>query len=82
MPIYEYVCEKCGQTFEVWQKISESPVEEHDGCGGHPRRVISATTFSLKGNGWYKDGYGLKSSKSESTSTPPASSGDSKKSAA
>ena len=74
MPIYEYVCEKCGQVFERWQKISDDPVDEHEGCGGHAHRVISATTFSLKGDGWYKDHYGLKSTKSQASSSPPSAS--------
>ena len=29
------------------------------------KRIISKTNFQLKGNGWYKDHYGLKQGKSE-----------------
>lgn len=79
MPIYEYVCDKCGQAFEVWQKMSDDPVETHeDGCGGPVHRVISQTSFTLKGGGWYKDHYGLKgggSSGSDSGSGSTSGSG-------
>ncbi len=56
MPIYEYDCQKCG-TFEVSQKITEAPLEVHDGCGEKVTRRISVSSFSLKGGGWYADGY-------------------------
>ena len=60
MPIYEYACQKCGKEFEVQQRITEDPLTEHEGCGGAVKRLISLTAFSLKGEGWYNDLYGLK----------------------
>jgi putative FmdB family regulatory protein len=57
MPIYEYSCEKCG-SFEVTQKISEPALKKHPECGGKARRLISASSFALKGGGWYSDLYG------------------------
>lgn len=60
MPIYEYACERCGKEFEVQQRITEDPLTEHEGCGGAVRRLISLTAFSLRGDGWYSDHYGLK----------------------
>ncbi len=76
MPIYEYVCDKCGQSFEVWQKMSEDALETHEGeCGGPVRRVISATSFTLKGGGWYKDHYGLKGGGGSSSSGSGSASG-------
>lgn len=68
MPIYEYQCGKCGKHFEVMQKISEPPIAPCPKCGDTADRVISLTSFSLKGGGWYKDGYassGGSSSKAE-----------------
>ncbi len=81
MPIYEYRCEKCEEEFEVSQRITDAPLTEHEGCGGPVRRLISRTSFTLKGSGWYSDHYGLKpgaskgsaSSSSSSASSAPAS---------
>jgi len=61
MPIYEYRCESCQTTFEVTQRITEDALTTHDACGGAVRRLISRTAFTLKGQGWYSDHYGLKS---------------------
>ena len=60
MPTYEYECEKCHEHFEKNQKISDPPVKEcpKPDCQGEVKRLISgASTFVLKGGGWYKDGY-------------------------
>lgn len=77
MPIYEYRCEKCEEEFEVSQRITDAPLTEHEGCGGPVRRLISRTSFTLKGSGWYSDHYGLKSGASKgngaSSSSPSPS---------
>ncbi len=57
MPIYEYHCPACDKTFERFQKISDPPLAECPECGKQVRRLISQTSFALKGGGWYKDGY-------------------------
>ena len=57
MPIYEYRCKKCSNEFEIVQKITDEPATECPDCGGKIERLVSATSFSLKGGGWYKDGY-------------------------
>lgn len=57
MPIYEYHCKACGKNFETLQKISEPPLATCPACGKKVRRLISQTSFALKGGGWYKDGY-------------------------
>lgn len=57
MPTYEYKCSKCETTFEVVQKITEDPVSKCSECGGKVERLINATNFILKGNGWYKTDY-------------------------
>jgi len=69
MPIYEYGCEKCGNQFEVMQKISDSPLETCPTCKGRLTKLISQTAFQLKGSGWYLTDYARKSeAKSESKS--------------
>jgi len=61
MPIYEYECDDCHEVFEVRQKMSDPPPAGH-ACGSQRvHRVLSATTFVLKGTGWYKTDYADKS---------------------
>lgn len=58
MPIYEYLCEKCGHEFEREQRITEDPVKTCPECRARRvRRLISRTGFVLKGGGWYSDLY-------------------------
>jgi putative FmdB family regulatory protein len=58
MPIYEYACAACGHQFEEWQKINDKPVKVCPKCKAKKvERLISATSFHLKGGGWYSDLY-------------------------
>ena len=57
MPIYEYKCEGCGETFEVIQKFADEPLAVHEKCGGHVHRLMSAPAFQFKGTGWYVTDY-------------------------
>jgi len=59
MPIYEYQCQKCG-TFEVTQRITESPLTRCPTCRSRVKRLISNTSFQLKGTGWYITDYARK----------------------
>lgn len=69
MPIYEYQCEKCGETTEVLQKFSDAPLSECPGCGGHMEKLMSMNSFQLKGSGWYVTDYkGQKDSSSKTAS--------------
>jgi len=59
MPIYEYLCAKCEHEFEREQRITEDPVKTCPKCRSRRvKRLISQTSFVLKGSGWYADGYG------------------------
>ena len=60
MPIYEYECTKCGHQREVWQKFSDDPVTTCDQCKGKMKKLISHSTFHLKGSGWYVTDYASK----------------------
>lgn len=57
MPIYEYVCEKCGDHVEVMQKVSDPPLKRCKKCRGKLEKIVSRTAFQLKGSGWYKTDY-------------------------
>jgi putative FmdB family regulatory protein len=57
LPIYEYKCEGCGETFEVIQKFADEPVTVHEKCGGHVHKLMSAPSFQFKGSGWYVTDY-------------------------
>lgn len=75
MPIYEYRCQKCHHHFEEIQKVVDAPVASCPKCHGKVSRLISQTRFSLKGEGWYKDGYSKPAPKKEaSKETRPAES--------
>lgn len=65
MPIYEYVCQKCGHHLEIMQKMSDKPLTRCPECRGRLEKVISQTSFQLKGSGWYVSDYGKSGSKSE-----------------
>jgi putative FmdB family regulatory protein len=60
VPIYEYKCKKCGKEFEVFQGMTDPPVKTCRYCQGPIKRLISRTTFHLKGSGWYVTDYGGK----------------------
>lgn len=66
MPIYEYECEKCGKVFEAWQQISDKPLKKCEFCSGKVHKLISRSSFHLKGSGWYATDYAGKSGSSTS----------------
>ena len=71
MPLYEYLCQKCGHRFEKIQKFSDAMVKKCPECGGKIEQVISAPAVQFKGSGWYVTDYAKKSA------TLPASGADS-----
>ncbi len=64
MPIYEYACEKCKSEFEVEQRITDDPIKTCPDCRSRKvKRLISKTSFVLKGGGWYSDLYASEKAK-------------------
>jgi putative FmdB family regulatory protein len=53
MPTYVYRCDDCGHQFELFQKMSDDPVETCPECGKKVRRVIHPVGVVFKGSGWY-----------------------------
>ncbi len=75
MPNYEYECVACGH-FEAFQRITDDALERCPTCGKSVQRLVSLSSFTLKGGGWYKDLYasaGSNVGKSADSSTTPAS---------
>jgi len=68
MPFYEYRCGQCKFTFEELVDFKE-PDPKCPQCDGEVSRLLSTPTFSLKGEGWYSDHYGLKKDISVDTSS-------------
>lgn len=79
MPIYEYKCQKCG-VIEVTQRITEKPLAKCPTCKSKIKKLISNTSFQLKGTGWYITDYarkGQSNGESKSDSKPSSSSASS-----
>ncbi len=79
MPVYEYECDTCRKVFEVQQRMADAPLSSCPECEGSVKKVMSMSSFQLKGGGWYADGYastqkGVGSS-AAATTPPPCSSG-------
>ena len=68
MPIYEYACKKCDGEFEVSQRITDEPLKRYlcPHCGKRTAvtKLISRSSFHLKGSGWYATDYGKNGAKS------------------
>jgi len=68
MPIYEYECLDCGEKLEVMQKFNDRPLKTCSQCGGRLHKLISQSSFILKGNGWYVTDYARADKKKETAS--------------
>jgi len=75
MPLYEYQCKVCETVFEARQKFSDPPLSECRNCGGAVQKLISQTSFTLKGGGWYQQGYGTQG---KPTEKPACATGETK----
>ena len=76
MPIYEYECKKCGHEFEREQRMADAPVKTCPECKGRKvTKLISRSSFVLKGGGWYAYGY-ADSKKTEDSSKGSDSRGE------
>jgi len=77
MPIYEYECQKCKKITEEMQKFSYAPLTQCPHCTGQLRKLISQSSFHLKGSGWYVTDYARKGdSASGGKKDKPAESAD------
>jgi putative FmdB family regulatory protein len=59
MPTYEYKCDKCDHVLEVEHSINATHKFKCPECGHKSaQRLISCSSFTLKGSGWARDRYG------------------------
>jgi putative FmdB family regulatory protein len=87
MPIYEYKCKKCGKEFEMFQGIADPAAKSCKYCKGQVHKLMSVSSFHLKGSGWYATDYGGKKApavekKTEESSKSPETTEKSKPPAA
>jgi putative FmdB family regulatory protein len=73
MPVYEYRCHQCNKVFEFQQRMADAAKTTCEECSGQLERLISRSSFSFKGGGWYKDLYS-----SAPKADAPASRGEAK----
>ena len=81
MPVYEYRCNACGHEFEETQKMADEPIRTCPKCKKKKvERLISLTSFHLKGGGWYSDLYGSAKAgaKAEASEAKPETSSETK----
>lgn len=70
MPIFEYKCPRCGKVFEEWVRSADAaPEKQCPSCAASSPRIISRTSFVLKGDGWYVSDYGYRKGISEDDSS-------------
>jgi len=80
MPIYEYECSQCHQTSDALQKVNDPAPETCPRCGARNTlsRLVSRTSFVLKGGGWYADLYSSSKSKPDAKPETKKDGGESK----
>jgi putative FmdB family regulatory protein len=71
MPIYEYKCSDCGLIHEIIQKFSDAPITQCPSCKGLLKKMISNTSFILKGSGWYVTDHPSEDRKKDMISSKP-----------
>ena len=67
MPTYVYECKKCGEVVEVFQRMSEEPLNECEKCCGALKKVFTPVGIVFKGSGFY-----CNDSRKPGVSAPPA----------
>jgi len=74
MPLYEYLCTKCGERTEVLQSLGAAPPSQCPRCGGALEKQASAPALQFKGTGWYVTDYTKRSASADSADSakPPA----------
>ena len=82
MPTYEYECQKCGRSFEVFQSIKDAPKRTCPQCKGRLKRLMgTGAGIIFKGSGFYSTDYrkpGYSEAAKKDTGSPAAPAKESK----
>jgi putative FmdB family regulatory protein len=75
MPTYDYECDACGHSFELFQSISEPVKKKCPECGKPKLRRLFGTGAAVvfKGSGFYQTDYRSDSYKKAAEKDKPAS---------
>ncbi len=73
MPLYEYLCLKCGHRFEKIENHTASSTKKCPKCRGKAERVLTPPAIQFKGTGWYVTDYSGKSAGGDSKKSEGAS---------
>ena len=73
MPVYEYECKECLKVFEMQQKMADKPLSVCPECGAPVKKLMSMSSFQLRGGGWYADGYSNTSGGAKPEAAKPTS---------
>jgi putative FmdB family regulatory protein len=75
MPLYEYLCQDCGEKEEKLERFNAPEAHDCPKCGKPKamRRQVSRTSFTLAGGGWYGQGYSAGRGAGTEVSSTPAS---------
>lgn len=58
MPIYEFECSDCDHTYEEIRPMSDPESDACPSCDStEVGRLVSRSSFQLKGGGWFDDDY-------------------------
>ena len=59
MPTYDYTCNACNHSFELYQHITEKPVKKCPSCGKlkAQRMIGTGSAIIFKGSGFYQTDY-------------------------
>jgi|ERR1700691_5150379 putative FmdB family regulatory protein len=76
MPLYEYLCKKCGHRFEKIRKFSDKQLRKCPECGGVIEQTVTAPSVQFKGSGFYQTDYKKSGSGSTGSSSSSSSEGD------
>lgn len=74
MPVYEYECGACNRVYELQQKVTDAPMAACPNCGGKVEKLISMSSFALKGAGFYTNDY-KRAGQSAAPAAPPCATG-------
>lgn len=73
MPTYEYACGACGNVSEINHRMTAPTPTDCPQCGKPAlSKLMSASSFRLKGSGWYETDFKSEGKRNLAGDAPPA----------